>query len=195
MVRWNGWPEPDDVGAAGSVVTMGVFDGLHRGHQALVSRTVRHARRLDLPAVMVTFDPHPLAILRPDAAPRQLMHIDDRVELALATGLDGVAVLSFDRALADTPADLFVDSLIARLGMRRLVVGANFACGRGGAGDVRYLRHRGLEAGFEVEAMGLVTVDAHPCSSTEVRRLLASGDLAAVRRLLGRRDDRLLASA
>lgn len=193
---WRHWPTREEIDPHGSVVTMGVFDGFHRGHQALVRRAVEHGVRLRLPAVLVTFDPHPLLVTCPERAPRQLLSVDDRVDMALSLGVDGVVVVPFTRATAGTSAETFVaDGLVARLGMRRLVVGSNFRCGRGGAGDVAYLRAAGAWHGFGVDAVDLVRVGEHRCSSTEVRRLLAAGDTETAGKLLGRHDPRLLTAS
>jgi riboflavin kinase/FMN adenylyltransferase len=188
-----GWP-PEGILVGGSVVTIGVFDGFHRGHEALVRRTVEEARRLDLPAVLVTFSPHPVAILAPASAPRQLMSVDDRVAHALSLGIDTVVVLPFTIALSVQPvADFVADGLVATLGVRRLVVGDNFRCGRGGEGDIARLVRLGRRHGFRVEAVDLVEAAGEYCSSTEVRRRLARGDLAGAREMLGRDDHRVLA--
>ncbi|KQY56858.1 MULTISPECIES: hypothetical protein [unclassified Nocardioides] len=193
---WHDWPSRDEIDPHGSVVTMGVFDGFHRGHQALARRAVGHGARLRLPTLLVTFDPHPMLVTCPERAPRALLDVDDRVDLALAHGVDGVVVLPFTKATAATPAESFVaDGLVARLGVRSLVVGSNFKCGRAGAGDVDYLRAAGAWHGFRVDALDLVRVGERTCSSTEVRRLLADGDVDAAAQLLGRRDPRLSAVA
>lgn len=187
-----GWP-PAGTFPAGSVATIGVFDGFHRGHEALVRRTVGHARRLGLPAVLVTFSPHPLAVLAPGAAPRQLMSVDDRVGHALSLGLDAVVVLPFTVSLSVQPvADFVANGLVSALGVRQLVVGDNFRCGRGGEGDITRLAELGRTHGFRVEAVDLVEAAGQCCSSTEVRRRLARGDVAGARELLGRDDQRVL---
>lgn len=172
---------------AGSVVTMGVFDGFHRGHQALVERTRGRARELRVPAVLLTFDPHPLAITCPERAPRHLLTVEERVARALALGIDHVVVLAFDKAMAATSAEEFVrEGLVGRLGVRHIVVGQNFRFGRCGAGDPDYLAECGAWGGFTVDAVPLVQRGGQVCSSTAVRRLLAAGDTAAARDLLGR---------
>lgn len=187
-----GWP-PAGTFPAGSVVTMGVFDGFHRGHEALVRRTVGHAHRLNLPAVLVTFSPHPLVVLAPGGAPRQLLSIDDRVSHALSLGIEVVVVLPFTVSLALQSAEDFVaDGLVGALGIRQLVVGDNFRCGRGGEGDAARLAGLGGAYGFRVEAVDLVEAAGQRCSSTELRRRLARGDVAGARELLGRDDQRVL---
>lgn len=195
-LAWHDWPTRAEIDPHGSVVTMGVFDGFHRGHQALAKRAVQHGVRLRLPTLLVTFDPHPLSVTCPERAPRALLSVEDRIELALSQGVDGVVVLPFTRATAATSAEVFVsDGLVARLGVRKLVVGSNFRCGRGGAGDVDYLEAAGVWHGFDVEALDLVRVGERTCSSTEVRRLLAAGDVETAGQLLGRRDARLLVTS
>lgn len=187
-----GWPSADTF-SSGSVVTIGVFDGFHRGHEALACRTVGHARRLGLPAVLLTFSPHPLAVLAPGAAPRQLMTIDDRVGHALSLGIDTVVVLPFTVSLAvQSVADFVTDGLVGALGVRQLVLGENFRCGRGGEGDIARLAGLGRTHDFRVEAVDLVEAAGLRCSSTEVRRRLSRGDVAGARELLGRDDPRVL---
>jgi riboflavin kinase/FMN adenylyltransferase len=187
-----GWPDPTFL-ASGSVVTVGVFDGFHLGHEALLARTVARARSLGLPAVLVTFTPHPRAVLAPDAAPRVLMRLEDRIDHALSLGADNVVLLPFTTELAGETADQFVETgLVGHLQARLLVVGANFRCGRGGNGDVAVLAGLGEPLGMRVEAVDLVAAAGMHCSSTELRRRLASGDLAGARALLGRDDPRVL---
>lgn len=177
----------------GSVVTIGVFDGFHRGHEALVQRTVGHAARLNLPAVLVTFSPHPLTVLSPGAAPRQLLSLPERAAHAHSLGIDVVVVLPFTAALAAQPvADFVSGGLVDRLDVRHLVVGNNFRCGREGEGDVVRLAELGAAHGYRVDAVDLVQAAGQRCSSTEVRRRLAVGDLAGARQLLGRDDQRVL---
>lgn len=191
---WD-WP-PAGTFPLGTVVTIGVFDGFHRGHEALVQRTIGHARGLDLSAVLVTFSPHPLVVLAPEQAPRQLMSIDDRVRHALSLGIDTVVVLPFTESMAVQPAaDFVTDGLVDRLGVQQVVVGDNFRCGLGGEGDVARLTGLGDIHGFRVEPVNLVEAAGQRCSSTEVRRRLASGDLVGARELLGRDDQRVLSSS
>lgn len=191
---WRGWPTVGEVPA--SVVTVGVFDGFHRGHVALVEAARARGRELGLPTILVTFEPHPLAVLAPERAPQQLLSVDDRVDQALSLGIDGVVVLPFDRVVAAQPAEHFVEhGLVERLGVRSLVVGDNFRCGRGGEGDVAHLRLLGKQKGFDVRGIDLVRHAGRQCSSTEVRRALAAGDVATALDLLGRADDRVVAIA
>lgn len=189
---WHDWPDLGELDA--SVATVGVFDGFHRGHVALVEAARAEGRRLGVRTVLVTFEPHPLVVLAPERAPLQLLSVDDRVEQALALGVDGVVVLPFTRELAAQPAADFVElGLVGRLGVRSLVVGDNFHCGRGGEGDVAFLAEAGRRLGFAVSGVDLVRHGARACSSTEVRRALAAGDLVTARDLLGRSDPRIAA--
>ncbi|MEZ7005268.1 hypothetical protein [Streptomyces sp. AD55] len=171
----------------GCAVTMGVFDGFHRGHTALVRRVRERAAEHGLPSVLLTFDPHPLTVTRPDRAPRQLTSLEERVRLAHGLGVDAVLVLPFTTALAAVPADEFADRVLAAgLGARAVVVGENFRFGRGGEGDTVLLGRRGRRLGFTVDAVPLVARGGHTCSSTLIRSRLAAGDLRAVEELLGR---------
>lgn len=188
------WPEPDAF-TSGSVVTMGVFDGFHRGHQALVEKARTRAHALHVPSVLVTFDPHPLVVTCPERAPRQLLDIEERVRRALDLGIDHVLVLPFDKSMAATSAEDFVwRGLVDRLHVRHVVVGENFRFGRCGAGDPAYLAEAGEWSGFTVDAVPLVQHGGQVCSSTAVRRLLAGGDRQAARALLGRSAERVLAA-
>lgn len=190
---WRGWPSTEEIDA--SAVTIGVFDGFHRGHVALVEQARAEATSRGVAALLVTFEPHPLAVLAPDRAPVQLLSVDDRVAMALALGVDGVVVLPFTKELAARPAEAFVEDLVERLGMRALVVGGNFRCGRAGEGDTSYLRRAGRQHGFDVHDVDLIHRGTRRCSSTEVRRALAAGDVAGAFDLLGRSDPRIAAVA
>ena len=170
-----------------AAVTIGNFDGVHRGHLALVDRATAEAARLGVPTVALTFDPHPAAVLRPDAVPPMLQSLESRMATLRAHGCDRVEVLTFDAALAALTPQAFVEELlVGRLGARSVVVGANFRFGAGAAGDVEALRELGAELGFAVEAVGLVDAGDGPVSSSALRALLAAGDLEAVTRGLGR---------
>ncbi|KWR90816.1 FAD synthetase family protein [Cupriavidus sp. IDO] len=184
--------QADPPSLAASVVSIGIFDGVHRGHRAVLAALRATGRLLGLPTVLLTFDPHPRAFLQPQRAPRMISTVDDRIALLADSGtVDHCLVLPFDRALSEASADDFVRGLLlARLGMRRLVVGANFRCGRGRQGDVDYLGQLGKEHGYAVEAVRLRATDVAGtgvrCSSTEARRLIQSGDVRAAAALLTR---------
>jgi len=171
-----------------TVVTIGNFDGVHRGHLALVTRATHEAERRGVPAVALTFDPHPAAVLRPDAVPPALQSLEERVATLRAHGCDAVEVIAFDAELAALSAEAFVeDLLVGRLGAELVVIGENFRFGAGATGDIGLLRDLGARLGFAVEAVGLVDLGDGPVSSSAIRALLAAGDLEAVTRGLGRR--------
>jgi riboflavin kinase / FMN adenylyltransferase len=184
------WFSPSDVpGDLGnSVVTIGVFDAVHRGHQAVIGAAVQRGAALGLPVVVVTFDPMPLAVVRPDHAPAPLTTVGDRARLLVGTGADHVLVLPFTRDRSEQMAEDFVDDvLVSLLGARAVVVGADFRFGFRAKGDVALLRDLGATRGFEVEAISPMGDDATPrWSSTEVRTMLADGDVVGVERALGR---------
>jgi riboflavin kinase/FMN adenylyltransferase len=170
-----------------TVVTIGNFDGVHRGHLALVERATREAARRDVECVALTFDPHPAAVLRPDHIPVALQSLDERVASLRAHGCDRVEVLRFDAELAAMSAEEFVaELLVSRLGAELVVVGENFRFGAAAAGDVALLLSLGERSGLEVDAVGLVDTGDGPVSSSALRALLAAGDLEAVERGLGR---------
>ena len=172
--------------ADGSVVCVGVFDGVHRGHQALIARARGVADREALPLIAVTFSPHPSAVLSHSSGPKSLATIDARRRLLLSAGADEVEVLRFDDALASLSAEAFVRTeLLDRLAARFIVVGENFTFGAKAAGNVDVLKALGRSFGFEVLAVPLAA-DAEPWSSTRIREHLISGEMAEANRILGR---------
>lgn len=176
------------LGWASPAVTVGNFDGMHRGHQALAAAVVREARAASGTAVVLTFDPHPSRVLAPERAPATLMTIPQRAELLGALGIERLAVLPFTRELSQYPPEDFAGRvLLGCLGVRVVVVGANFRFGRGRAGDIAGLTALGAASGFRVHGVPPVLLDEAPISSTRVREAVARGDFAAARELLGRR--------
>ncbi|GAA4700639.1 hypothetical protein GCM10023215_44300 [Pseudonocardia yuanmonensis] len=166
-----------------SVVTLGVFDGLHRGHARLLDRAVGLGRRRGLPVVLATFDPHPATVAGPARDTTPVATLDRRAELARAHGAAAVLVLPFDGDLARTPAvDFARDVLVHALRATDVVVGEDFRFGHRGAGDVRLLRRLGARHGFTAHGVPLLP----GCSSTRVRSLVAAGDLLGARNVLGR---------
>lgn len=173
----------------GNVVTVGVFDGVHRGHQALVARVTAEAGARGLGAGVVTFHPNPVTVLRPDVPFSYLTSLERRVELLREAGAQWVAVLQFTSELALVSAEDFARMLVEDAGMRVLIVGENFHLGRGREGDVETLRAIGERLGFEVQTITLVaggTDDTSDISSTRIRRALATGEMREVAELLGR---------
>jgi len=184
-MRHDSWPAPTYV-PRGSVTTVGVFDGLHLGHQTVLAHAIEEGARLEIPVVMVTFDPHPRAILSDDGPPVPLRTLADRVDSAHHAGVDHVVVLRFDAAFAELSAEQFVrDGIVRSLNCRSLVVGNNFQCGRAGRGDVRFLRSQGLMHGFDVTAIDLVKRGSEICSSTRLREAHACGDDSTAAEILG----------
>jgi riboflavin kinase / FMN adenylyltransferase len=176
-----------EVTPAASVVTIGNFDGVHRGHQVLLRRATQQAEDAGVRSVAVTFDPHPAAILRPGSEPPALQTLDERLDTLLAHGIDLVVVLPFTRELASSAPETFVEQvLVDRLQATKVVVGTNFRFGQRAAGDVVTLVEEGERHGFTTEAVTLLDVDGAPISSSAVRERLAAGDVDWVRRALGR---------
>ena len=169
------------------MVTVGTFDGLHRGHLAVLAEIVRRAEARALTSVLVTFDPHPLEVVNPAAAPKLLTLPEEKQELLAGTGLDRVVLLPFTREVAAQSAEEFVRRLRAEHGMRELVLGYDHGFGRGRAGDAALVRRLGAAEGFDVGMVDAVREDGQPISSTLIRAAVAHGDLDAAARWLGRR--------
>jgi len=170
-----------------TVATVGTFDGIHRGHQAVLDDVVRRARARGLASLLVTFDPHPLEVVNPSAAPRLLTLSDEKRLLAAALGVERVEVVPFTPELARLGPEEFVrDVLRARFGMQELVLGYDHGFGRGRAGDVEMVRRLAREDGFAMEVVAAVKDDGQPISSSLIRTAVAHGDLASAERGLGR---------
>jgi riboflavin kinase / FMN adenylyltransferase len=166
-------------------LTIGNFDGVHRGHQAMLSRLTEAAEDLRLPAAVLTFDPHPREFFAPASAPARLSTLRSKLELFRAYGVATTFVARFDARLASLTAAQFVTDVLERqLETRWLLVGEDFRFGRGRMGDLAFLRSATRR--FSVEAMGTVAVDGERASSTAVRAALSAGDLARAAALLGR---------
>lgn len=178
--------------SAGSVVTIGAYDGVHLGHRKVLRlvRELANARGLD--AVCVTFDRHPATVVRPETAPRLLTSLEHKLELLVSTDLlDVVAVLEFDEGRSKETAEDFVHQVLVRLlGVRLVVVGADFHFGHHRGGNVALLQRMGADLGFEVIGLGLVAPESdvvhEPYSSTRVRHRLAASDVRGAAALLGR---------
>jgi riboflavin kinase/FMN adenylyltransferase len=168
-----------------AVVSVGNFDGVHLGHAAIASRTSGVARSLRLPALAVTFDPHPATILRPGAAPQPLTTINRRAALLLDQGFDAVAVLAANEELMSLdPEAFYAEVLRGELAARGIVEGSDFRFGAGRHGDIAFLRRRGMDDGLLVEAVDPVIADGAPVSSSRIRKLLAEGNVRSAARLL-----------
>ena len=169
-----------------SVLTIGVFDGVHLGHRHLLDFLQRQASAGDYLAGVVTFAQHPLQVLSPQIHLLRLTTLEERIRLIHEMGIDLVIPLSFTSELAQLPARDFVTLLHKHLRMRGLVVGPDFALGKGRGGDVFKLHSLGRELGFWVEVVSPKVVDGDMASSTNIREALAEGDVATVKRFLGR---------
>lgn len=172
----------------GGVAALGNFDGFHAGHQAVVGRALDRARAEGLPAVVVTFDPHPARLFVKDPEPFALTTIDQRLRLFEAFGADAGVVLPFDHAMAAMSPDEFVEQwLVQRLGVAAVVTGEDFTYGRARSGDVATLRTAGARRGFATETVTAVRdPDGGIISSTRIRTALKGGDCATAARLLTR---------
>lgn len=198
MLPVHRWRSLDDVpaGYGPSVVTLGNFDGVHRGHRAVLQAVVRRAREQTPPAhaVAVTFDPHPVAVLHPERAPEQVTGLEHRLELMAETGLDGVLVLPFTPGLArQTPEEFVRGVFVDALGATAVVVGADTRFGVHNSGDITTMRELGERLGFAVLTLDpvgeLETGDGGPrraWSSTRLRQALLAGDVGTAADILGR---------
>ncbi|KTE21075.1 bifunctional riboflavin kinase/FMN adenylyltransferase [Sphingopyxis sp. H050] len=171
----------------GGVIALGNFDGFHAGHQAVVGRAVRHARDEGRPAIVATFDPHPVRLFKPDVAPFRLTTLDQRQELFAAAGADAMLVLPFDAALAATTAEDFIAALLLdRYGAAGVVTGADFTFGKGRGGNVVTLADHARRLGFFTEMVAPVDDAEDAISSSRIRKALQAGDCATATRLLTR---------
>ena len=169
------------------VVTVGTFDGVHRGHWAVLEEISRRAAASGGRSVLVTFAPHPLEVVNPEAAPRLLTLDDEKREVLAQSAVNHVAFLPFTHALSLYSGVQFVrDLLEKRFTLGELVIGYDHGFGRGRSGDVDLLRKLGQEDGFVVDVVPAVMMDGRPVSSTLIRRAVAGGDLETARRGLGR---------
>ncbi len=186
MQRWRGLEAtPGDLGR--TVVTIGMYDGVHRGHQALIGTAVDRAREQGRPCLLLTFDPHPAEVVRPGSHPARLTTLRRRADLVAELGVDAFCVLPFTPELARTePAEFAHEVLVERLHAADVVVGRNFTFGHRAAGDVALLTQLGQRFGFGVEGLELITDDGITFSSTYIRACIDAGDVEAAAVALGR---------
>ncbi|WP_425442164.1 bifunctional riboflavin kinase/FAD synthetase [Sphingomonas mucosissima] len=171
----------------GGIVALGNFDGFHLGHQAVVGRAVARARAEGRPALVATFDPHPMRFFKPDSPWFRLTTLEQRAELMRAAGVDAMLVFTFDAALAALSAEAFVTSqLVEQIGAAGVVTGADFTFGKARSGNVAMLAGLGQAHGFSAETVGAVTLDGDTVSSTRIRAALREGRPRDAARLLTR---------
>ncbi len=186
IVRLNaGEPVPPSL--RGAVIALGNFDGFHLGHQAVVGEALGWARAEQRPAIVATFDPHPVRFFAPGSPPFRLTTLDQREELFGAAGADAMLVFEFGAALAATSAEVFVKDLLAdRLGVAGVVTGEDFTFGKGRAGNVAVLQQLGAPCGLAARAVGPVSDAGEVVSSSRIRDALKAGDCATATHLLTR---------
>ncbi len=173
--------------SAPHAVTIGNFDGLHRGHQAMLARLKEEAARRGLPSCVLTFEPHPREFFAPAQAPARLSSLREKSELIRGAGIDRLHVCRFNQRFASlSPDDFILQVLVNSLGARWLLVGDDFRFGAKRAGDFALLKEAGARLGFEVESLPTVSVEGKRASSTAVREALAAGDMPHAAELLGR---------
>jgi len=174
-------------GALPCALTIGNFDGVHRGHQAMLARLKAAAAERGLPAVVMTFEPHPREVFTPDLAPARLTSLREKIELFKQHGIDRMVLVHFSRRFAGlSPQDFIRQILLEGVQARWVLIGDDFKFGAKRAGDLALLRQAGAQQGFAVENLSSVTIEGERVSSTAVREALAQGDMAKATRFLGR---------
>lgn len=169
-----------------TALTIGVFDGVHRGHQHLMGRVAAGARQLGGQSAVLTFDPHPDLVIHPEHTRLYLSTIDERLELMAALGVELVVVERFDRSIMALSAEQYIDRICATMALRELYVGSNFALGRGRQGNVGFLAELGARRGFGVLPVEPLLINGSVVSSTRIREQLRAGAVAGIEELLGR---------
>ncbi len=170
-----------------TVLTLGVFDGLHLGHQRIMQHVVERAKAVGAHATAITFDPHPRAVLHPDSAPPLLQTLDQRLANFELLGIEQAIVVKFDREFASQPAEDFLTNIIRdRLHAREVYLGKGFAFGKDRGGNIELLREKSKELGFVADEVDEVQIRRQRISSSAIRKLLATGRINLARRMLGR---------
>jgi riboflavin kinase / FMN adenylyltransferase len=179
----------DDGLRAGAVVTIGAYDGVHVGHRAVIAEVRRMAQEMGVSSAVVTFDRHPASVVRPESAPKLLTTLDQKLELLAETGIDITVVVPFDTQRATESAEDFVaEVIVGCLGAKAVIVGQDFHFGKDRRGNVALLETLGVTHGFTVAGLELISIPGLDAkvSSTQIRRLVAAGELREAARLLGR---------
>ncbi len=170
-----------------TVLTLGVFDGLHLGHQRIMQTVVERARSLGVAATAITFDPHPRAVLHPESAPPLLQTLDQRLANFEVLGIDQAIVIAFSKEFAAQPAEMFLEEIIReRLQAKEVYLGKGFAFGKDRGGNIDLLRKKSTELGFVADEVEEVQIRGQRISSSKIRHLLAEGRVNLARRMLGR---------
>jgi len=167
-------------------LTIGSFDGVHRGHVKVLKRMLRLAHREGAPTTVMTFDPHPRCVLAPDTCPLSLTTVDEKAAVLAELGIDNLVVMPFTHKLSQLTATEFMDRTTARIPLKGLVIGYDFALGHQRRGDRAFLEHYGAAHGFEVDVITPHSVEGHIISSSLIRAALLEGQVARAARLLGR---------
>ena len=167
-------------------LTIGTFDGLHKGHQSLLKSLINGAHAVGAESMVVTFDPHPRCVVDPNNCPGTLTTLNEKLFLLEQLGIDHVIVIRFDRDIAALTPSAFMKKLMPRMPVRRMLVGPDFRFGHGRRGDAEFLRTVGKRKGFSVEVSPTVTRGGEPISSSRIRRLILLGQMRAAAQLLGR---------
>lgn len=170
-----------------TVLTLGVFDGLHLGHQRIMQTVVERARATGAAATAITFDPHPRAVLHPESAPPLLQTLDQRLANLDVLGLDQAIVIAFSKEFAAQPAEVFLEEIIRdRLHAKEVYLGKGFAFGKDRGGNIELLREKSIQLGFAADEVEEVQIRGRRISSSQIRQLLAEGHVNLARRMLGR---------
>ncbi len=186
-MRWLDHRDPVPAPLRGAIVALGNFDGFHKGHQAVAGEAIRWAREEERPAIVATFDPHPVQFFRPDTPPFRLTSLEQRHELYLAFGASAMLVFHFDADLAGTGAEDFIEQiLVERFGAHGVLTGEDFTFGKGAAGDAALLKSHGAKFGLEARTVSAVSEGEQIVSSSRIRELLKEGKPQAAADLLTR---------
>ena len=178
------WRSEAEFDLGSCVVALGMFDGVHIGHQALIRRAQALAHTLDCPCVVCTFDRHPLSLLRPERAPKQLLSLEERLEKFAAMGVDGALVQHFSAEYAATDPKGFLEGLVQKLGAQGVVAGFNYTFGAGGYGNAELIRSEAARLNYVCDIVAPVMEEGETVSSTLIRRLMEAGETERAERLL-----------